>query len=212
MPNARSAATISGMPHGHHHHHSHKLFNPASAHKLEDPERLTWMPPDEVVAPLQLAFGNNVADIGAGTGYFALPIARAVAPGRVYAVDLQPEMLKLLDQKLGAPGAPDNIMLVQGDASATTLRDTSVDVALLANMWHEIDEHAPVLREIARILRPGGRLAILDWRPDVDRPPGPPIEHRISPNDVAHTLEQDGWRLMTNIRVGTYSYLVIAAR
>src|SRR5689334_18193385 len=118
MPHA--VCWMPTMPHGHH-HHSHKLFDPASAHKLEDPERLTWMPPDEVVALLGISRGIDVADIGAGTGYFALPIAVAAAPGRVFAVDLQPEMLKLLDQKLGAPEAPDNIQLVEGDASATTL-------------------------------------------------------------------------------------------
>jgi ubiquinone/menaquinone biosynthesis C-methylase UbiE len=199
------------MAHGHH-HHSHKLFNPASAHKLEDPERLTWMPPGEIVAQLALDRGNNVADIGAGTGYFALPIAKAVAPGLVYAVDLQPEMLKLLDQKLGAPGAPDNLHLVEGDAAATRLADGCCDVALLANMWHEIDEHAPVLREMARILKPRGRVVVLDWRPDVDRPPGPPLEHRIPADDVRDTLEKNGWSVLSNQQVGTYSYLVIAAR
>lgn len=198
------------MAHGH--HHSHKLFDPASAHKLEDPERLTWMPPDEVVALLGISSGTDVADIGAGTGYFALPIAVAAAPGRVFAVDLQPEMLKLLDEKLGAPGAPDNIHLVVGDAAATTLAESSVHVALLANMWHEIDEHAPVLNEVARILRPGGRMAILDWRPDVDRPPGPPLEHRIAAAAVAFAVEQSDWRVTTNRNVGTYSHLVIAER
>jgi ubiquinone/menaquinone biosynthesis C-methylase UbiE len=199
------------MPHGHH-HHSHKLFDPASAHKLEDPERLTFMPADEVVEHLNVKHGTDVADIGAGTGYFALPLAKAIAPGKVYAVDVQPEMLKLLDQKLGAPGAPDNIHLVEGDAAATTLPDKSVDLALLANMWHEIDDHGPVLLEMSRILRSGGTLAVLDWRPDVDRPPGPPLEYRISPANVARTLEQDGWRVVKNQAVGTYSYLVIGVR
>jgi ubiquinone/menaquinone biosynthesis C-methylase UbiE len=199
------------MPHGHH-HHSHKLFDPASAHKLEDPERLTFMPPHEVVDLLGIEHGSSVADIGAGTGYFALPIAVASAPGRVYAVDLQPDMLKLLDQKLGAPGAPDNIQLVEGDAAATTLADASVDIVLLANMWHEVDDHAAVVREVARILRPGGRVGILDWRPDVDRPPGPPLEYRVPANEVARTLEEHSWRVTVNRAVGTYTYLLIAHR
>jgi FkbM family methyltransferase len=207
------------MPHGHR-HHSHKLFDPASAHKLEDPERPTWMPPSDVLSHLALKTANDVADIGAGTGYFAVPIARAVAPGQVYAVDLQPQMLKLLEQKLGAAdpqdpqraAAPDNITLVEGDASATTLPDASVDVALLANMWHEIDDHALVLREVSRILRQHGRLAILDWRPDVDRPPGPPLEFRIAAAEVTRTLEQQGWRVTMNTGIGTYSYLLLAER
>jgi ubiquinone/menaquinone biosynthesis C-methylase UbiE len=170
------------------------------------------MPVGEVLEHLRLERGSSVADIGAGTGYFALPIAKAVAPGRVYAVDVQAEMLKLLDKKLGAPGAPDNIQLVEADASATTLADGAVDLVLLANMWHEIDDHAPVLREVERILHPGGRIAVLDWRPDVDRPPGPPLEHRIAANDVSRTLEEDGWRVLNNTNTGTFSYLVIASR
>lgn len=170
------------------------------------------MPAGEVVEHLNVKHGSDIADVGAGTGYFALPLAKAVAPGKVYAVDVQPEMLKLLDQKLGAPGAPDNIHLVEGDAAATTLPDRSVDLALLANMWHEIDDHGPVLREVSRILRSGGTVAVLDWRPDVDRPPGPPLEHRIAAAEVVQTLQQDGWRVVKNETVGTYSYLVMGVR
>jgi ubiquinone/menaquinone biosynthesis C-methylase UbiE len=191
------------------HHHSHKLFDPASAHKLEDPERLTFMPHEEVLEHLALARGNDVADIGAGTGYFALPMAKAIAPGKLYAVDLQPEMLKLLEKKLGAPEAPDNIHLVEGDASATTLTNACCDLVLLANMWHEVDDHGAVLKEMSRILRARGRLAILDWRPDVGRPPGPPLEHRIAGDEVGRALERDGWRVAKNVNLGTYSYLVV---
>lgn len=88
----------------------------------------------------------NVADVGAGTGYFSLPFARAIAPeGRLFAVDFQAEMLELLRGKLRADNAPGNIELRQGTASATGLPDASCDLVFLANIWHELDDHASVL-------------------------------------------------------------------
>lgn len=188
-----------------------RTFNPSNAHRLENPERLTWMPPDEVERVLDLSSGMNVADIGAGTGYFALPFARKLAPcGKLFAVDMQPEMLNLLQMKLESEDAPRNIELVQGTADRTDLPDSICDLVFLANLWHELDDHASVLAEAARILRNGGSVAILDWRPDVSRPPGPPIDHRIAPGDVVATLRDHGWKLDHSAPVGSYSYLVVA--
>jgi ubiquinone/menaquinone biosynthesis C-methylase UbiE len=199
-----------------------RRFDPAQAHRLEEPERLTFMPPEEVVAALNLSPGVVVADIGAGTGYFAVPLAIAVRPkGRLYAVDIEPAMLKRLDEKLGAPSAPDNIKLVVGDAANTTLADATCDLVLLANVWHEVEDQPAVLGEVRRILKPNGRLAILDWRTDVPArphgvprtdadPPGPPREHRIPDSAVNETLRAHGWTDVKSIYVGLYSYLVTA--
>jgi ubiquinone/menaquinone biosynthesis C-methylase UbiE len=201
-----------------------RMFNPAESHRLEDPERLRFLPPTEVVAALELAPGMTVADIGAGTGYFALPVAQAILPGgRVFAVDAQREMLMRLDAKLRQIGASGNISLVAGEATNTTLPDASCDRILIANVWHELPDTAATLHEFARILRPNGRLALLDWRADVpsrpesrprqdDDPPGPPREHRVSSADVANTLRTNGWKVLSQANVGEYSYLVIATR
>lgn len=201
-----------------------RRFDPAQAHRLEDPERLTFMPPEDVLAALQLSPGMTVADIGAGSGYFSLPIAMAIrAHGRLYAVDVEPSMLKLLDEKLGAPSAPDNIHLVEGEATSTNLPDGICDVALLANVWHELEDHAAVLAEMRRILKPHGRLAILDWRADVPArthgaprtesdPPGPPREHRIPDSAVAENLRAHGWSSIKTSHIGLYSYLATASR
>ncbi len=186
-----------------------RVFNPAEAHKLEDPERPKWLPPGEVLAALKVTPGMVVADIGAGTGYFAPPLADAVAPGgEVHAVDLQPEMLALLSFKLGSGGRK-NIALVEGSTTHSSLPQQSCDLVLLANVWHELDDHRAALREARRILRPGGRVAILDWRPDVTRPPGPPLEHRIAAEDVVRLVEADGWKPRVNRCVGEYSYLLV---
>jgi ubiquinone/menaquinone biosynthesis C-methylase UbiE len=189
-----------------------KRFKPSESHRLEDPERLTWLPPAEVLAYLDLEPGMNVADIGTGTGYFAIPMAKAIAPsGRVFAVDVEPEMLEKLRQKLTEPDAPKNIDLFEGEASITPLPSMSASRVLIANVWHELDDHATTLKEIRRILREEGKLAILDWRSDVDPPPGPPLEHRISSEQVVSFLVAQGCKVHDAVHSGMYSYLVIAS-
>ena len=188
-----------------------RRFKPTEAHKLEDPERLIWLPPSEVLAHLELRPGLTVADIGAGTGYFAIPIAKAIAPdGKVFAVDVEPQMLDMVRQKLFIAEAPRNIELVQGESTQTNLPDGCADRVLMANVWHEFDDHGAVLREMQRVLRPGGHIAILDWRPDVDHPPGPPLDHRITPEQAIAALTSHHWSVEESCHVGRYSYLVRA--
>ncbi len=188
-----------------------RLFNPREAHKLEDPQRLFWLPPTEVVSLLRIRPGMRIADIGAGTGYFAIPLARAAtSSGAVFAVDVQAQMLHLLRQKLSSPDCPRNIHLSEGDAADTKLADSSVDLVFIANVWHELENHGAALREAVRILAPRGRLAILDWRHDASFPPGPPVEHRIAAADVRRDLAAGDWASTLPYNVGRYSYLILA--
>jgi ubiquinone/menaquinone biosynthesis C-methylase UbiE len=192
-------------------HKADRVMNVAEAHRLDNPDRLQWLPPKDVLALLPLRPGAVVADIGAGTGYFALPMAHAIGiDGTLYAVDLQPEMLELLRKKLQPADAPANVVLVHGTAEATTLASRSCDVVFISNVWHELPDHAATLREFRRILLPEGVLAILDWRPDAQHPPGPPIEHRISAAEVRRTVENHGWSIEKEGLVGDYSYFLHA--
>lgn len=188
-----------------------RVLKHTEAHKLEDPERLSWLPLAEVLAQLRITAGMKVADVGAGTGYFSLPLALAVgASGHVFAVDLQPEMLDLLQGKLSSPDAPRNISLHQSPASLIALPDASVDLVFYANVWHEIDAHDAAWREARRIVVPGGRIAVVDWRKDKTSPPGPPQEHRISAEAVAGFLQAKGCRNVSWQNVGAFGYLAIA--
>ena len=188
-----------------------RLFKPQDAHKLDDPERQIWLPVAEVIRALALRSGMSVADIGAGTGYFAIPIARSVGvEGKVYAVDLQPAMLAKLREKLTEPDAPRNIELVQGEASKTTLSSRCADVVFIANVWHELENPTTALQEVARILAPGGVLALLDWRADMISPPGPPSDHRLPTADVLQFLVKSGWTADEPVVVGRYSYFITA--
>lgn len=187
-----------------------RLFHHHHAAKLDDPARRAWLPPDDVLARLAPAPGMAVADLGAGTGYFAIPLAQAVLPGgSVTAVDLQPEMLDLLRARIG--DLP--IALVRGEVARTTLPDASQDLVLVANVWHELDDRPAAVREIARITRPGGRIAVLDWRPDADRLLGPPLDHRLPAPEVAAEIAASGsFSSVTAELVGLYSYLVLASK
>ena len=154
----------------------------------------------------------NVADIGAGSGYFTLPIGRRVAPGKVFAVDPSPELLAVMRGKLAADGAPNNVELVEGEDSATGLAEGSCDLIFLSAVWHEIDDHGAALREFSRIAAPNAKLAIVDWSPEATRPPGPPLEHRIASAEVEKALEEGGWAVVKSDVVTAWTYIVVGQR
>lgn len=188
-----------------------RQFPASQAQKLEDPERLVWLPPAEVLSALEIRAGETVADVGAGTGYFALPLAHAVgAGGKVFAVDAQEKMLEWIEAKVEKAGLT-NVALVQADAAAATLPDASCDVFLTANVWHELDDRAAVLAEARRVLKATGRIALLDWSPEVERVAGPPLEHRIAAKEVVAEVGEAGFRQAAARVVGMYSWLVMAS-
>jgi ubiquinone/menaquinone biosynthesis C-methylase UbiE len=189
-----------------------RRFDPKSLNKLEAPDRSQQFPVDAILDAVGACGMLNVADIGAGSGYFALSMARRVAPGKVYAVDSQAEMLAVLRGKLAAVGAPTNIELFAGEDSATGLPEASCDLVFLSAVWHEIDDHAAALREFSRIAAPNAKLAIIDWRTDATRPPGPPLEHRIERGTVESTLEEGGWGVVKSDVVSDWTYIVVGQR
>ncbi len=193
------------------HDHS-KRFDPASVSKLEDPDRIKLFEVDRVIELAGIRSGMVVADVGAGSGFFAIPIARRVAPGVVMAVDVSPEMLSHLHTKLEQPDMPRNVQLVHGEDRATKLADHSCDLVFTSAMWHEIDDHSGTLAEFARILRSAGRLVIVDWNPKGQRPPGPPLDHRIPRETVESTLKAAQWTLIHSEDLNENVYFVMAAR
>lgn len=194
------------------HEHNHKRFNPENLHRLEDPDRQQLFPVDHILSLAGVKPKMTVADIGVGTGYFAIPIAKLIAPLPLYGVDVSPEMLAYLRNKLAQPAMPKNIQLSNGEATATNLPDACCDVVLLSAVWHEIDETAAALAEFERILRPGGRLVLIDWSPEGVRPPGPPLEHRISLATVRDTLARSNWKTVRAEEINSSIYLAVAQR
>ena len=188
-----------------------RRFDPSRADRLDNPERRRWLPLNEVLAPLRLREGEVVADIGAGTGYFTFPIAEKVnAGGRVEAVDVSPEMLARLQAKLADAGV-ENVRCREGEAGSTGLPGACCDLVFMANVWHEFDDHAAVLAETRRLLKPRGRVAILDWRPDVEPDHGPPLAHRIAATSASASLQSAGFAVNGSTNVGLYAWLVLGS-
>ena len=133
---------------------------------LERPEREKEEDVDRMVASLALAPGQRVADVGAGTGYVARKLARAVGPsGRVFAVDVQPQMVALL-RELAARERLSQIEPVLGTATDLPLPPASVDLAILVDVYHELEHPFEVLAATVRAVRPGGRVVFVEYRAD----------------------------------------------
>ncbi len=189
-----------------------KVFPASAAPMLDDPSRDVWQRPDEVVAVLGIRPGQRVADVGCGTGYFTLRLLRAAgASGRVIAVDVQQEMLDILERRLDA--AERKRVTLRRSAPDRPLEATdAVDLVFCANTLYEVD--APDLerfvKSMADGLAPGGRLAVLDWKPERARL-GPPLEMRISPARITELAVKAGLSPAGDIALlPTHTYLVFA--
>ncbi len=185
-----------------------KRFLASQAHRIDDPARCAWLPPPEVLRALAMRFGDLIADLGAGTGYFSLSLDQtAETECRVYAVAAQNEMLSLLRRKL-SQSFLSNVELIHAEAESTTWPDGVCDLAFLTSVWHEFADRTIVLDEVRRILKPSGRIEILDWRPDVEPEAGPPLDHRLAEPDAADRLLSNGFHLVARVNAGRYSWLV----
>lgn len=130
---------------------------------LERPDRLQQERPDRAIAALDLQPSDRVADIGAGTGYFSFRIAPQVPEGNVYAVDVQPEMVDVLNF-LKEENHADNVEPVLGDARDPHLPDNALDWVLLVDAYHEFAYPREMMTAIARSLKPGGKVALVEYR------------------------------------------------
>ena len=131
---------------------------------LERPERMEEERPDRVLAALDLKPGMMVADVGAGSGYYSWRIAERVgAGGTVYAVDIQPEMVRLLQQQMTQRGAA-NVKAILGTTTDPRLPAGTLDLALLVDVYHELEYPYEMLASITRALKPGGRLVFVEFK------------------------------------------------
>lgn len=156
---------------------------------FDDPARDAWQQPDRIVAELALTPAMTVADIGAGTGYFTVRIARAVPQGQVIATDLEPDMIRYMDARAQREGMT-NIRAVVTPADDPQLAPASVDRILVADVWHHVDGRGAYARKLVVALKPGGQLFIVDFKPDATR--GPPAKFRLAPDAVIAELAAAG--------------------
>ena len=163
------------------------------AKEFDDPARDAWQMPARVIEALSLKPGQAVADIGAGTGYFSSRLAHATAAPTVYAVDIEPSMIEYLKARAAKEGLK-NLTPVLAGADSPNLPAT-VDTILIVDTYHHIPNRVAYFTKLKGSLKPGGTLAIVDFRKDA--PSGPPAEFRFTPDQISAELEQAGFSLAT---------------
>ncbi|MEF8731556.1 MAG: class I SAM-dependent methyltransferase [Candidatus Accumulibacter meliphilus] len=170
-----------------------------------------WPDPDGIVRDLCVESGMTVVDLGCGDGYFTAAIARRLGPGRVIGVDLDPAML---EQAKGACDGMSNCDWLLGDAmDLSRLIASPVDYVWMANTFHGVPDKTALAKEIAAILLPAGRFAIVNWcritreeTPVLGLPRGPRTELRISAEDTRAVVEPAGFQLEGLVNLPPYHY------
>ncbi len=171
------------------------VMGAAHADWLERPGRDEEQRPDEVVRRMGLRDGDVVADVGAGTGYFTRRLAKAVAPsGRVYAVDIQPEMIRLLKGNVEKAGLT-TVVPILGAADDPKLPRDSLDWILLVDVYHEFQQPKAMLARMREALRSRGRVALVEYRLEGTSAAHINIEHRMSKEQVLAEWQPAGFRL-----------------
>lgn len=185
-----------------------RLFPPTKLAELEGPDREAWQRPDRIMDELAIGERSVVADLGAGGGWFTVHLAVRVGPnGRVYAEDIQPEMLQAITrrvQRLGLRWVEPRL----GTAVDPRLPKRSLDAALIVDAYNEIEQPVTLLKNLATSLKPNGRIGIVNFKKDGGGP-GPPMEERIDPERVIADAARAGLKLQSRGDFLRYQYLLI---
>jgi SAM-dependent methyltransferase len=172
---------------------------------FDDPARDKWQKPTEVISALKLAPDAAVADIGSGTGYFAVRLAHAVPKGRVYGVDAEPDMVRYLGARAKREGLANIIPVIASDGGPRL--PAPVDLVIVVDTYHHIPARERYFRNLQKSLKPGGSLAIIDFK--LDSPVGPPKRARIEPGQVKQELKRAGYDLSQEHAFLPYQYFLV---
>jgi SAM-dependent methyltransferase len=203
VEHARPGHQMNGPSDGAFHHR----FEDAEkwAKEFDNPERDTWQKPEEILDALHLQRSSLVADIGAGTGYFSVRIAKRIPEGKIFAADIEPDMVRYLGERARREHLI-NLVPVQASADAVNLPEP-VDVALVVDTYHHIGNRTQYFAKLKSSLRPAGRLVIVDFK--ADSPNGPPVRHRISPERVTQELKAAGYALVDTLQFLPRQYCLV---
>lgn len=197
-----SEATLSQdrVPHG-------RLFPPEDLGVLEGPDRDAWQQPEQVMDALAIADGSRVADLGAGGGWFTVRLSRRVGPnGRVYAEDIQPQMIESIARRVSREGLA-NVVTILGTPDDPKL-PTDLDAVLIVSTYPEMTDPVALLQNVAASLKPNGRVGIIDFKLEGGGP-GPPLDERVEPAAVIRDAERAGLRLLAREEFLTYQFLLV---
>jgi ubiquinone/menaquinone biosynthesis C-methylase UbiE len=198
-----------GAPTHRHSHHDIGWTREEALTALEGDERRRMLNPDAFWDHIRLPTGAAVLDVGAGSGFFSVPAAHGVgSSGIVYAVDIAPELVTLLQERRTTEGLP-QLRPILSTVDRIPLPTGIADVVLLANVLHDISPST--VREAVRILKPQGRLANLDWK-KADSPGGPPLEIRLNEAEATRILGDHDLSLVDQWEPGPYHYALLFRR
>jgi len=173
---------------------------------FDDPGRDAWQKPDAVIAALDVKQGMTVADLGAGTGYFSVRLAAAVGKtGRVLAIDVEPKLVDYMKER-AAKAELAQLVAVLAPADDPKLPARGVDLVLIVDTWHHIDDRLHYLAKLAAGLKQGGRVAVVDFKKG-DFPVGPPDAHKLTPDAVEAEFVGAGWTLAKSWDALPYQYV-----
>lgn len=183
---------VSGHRHGA--GHAHHRFDGAEqwAKRFDDPARDVWQRPDAVLERLALREGMHVADVGSGTGYFAVRLARALPTGKVYGIDVEPDMVRYLNERAAREGLP-NLESRVGLPDDPQIPEP-VDLVLVVDTYHHMSDRTDYFGRVARQLTPGARVAIVDFKMG-DLPVGPPDAMKVPAEEIIAEMLAAGYDL-----------------
>ncbi len=175
---------------------------------LERPEREAEEAPSKALAALELKPGMVVADIGAGSGYYTSRMAKLVGPtGRVFATDIQPGMLEILNRRVQSEGLA-NVTPVLGAMDDPKLAPASIDLAIMVDVYHELQDPQAFLQKLRPVFKPGGRFVLLEYRKE--DPKVPILEaHKMSVAEVKMELEAEGFVIEKVIDVLPWQHIIV---
>jgi ubiquinone/menaquinone biosynthesis C-methylase UbiE len=175
---------------------------------LTRPERIQEEDPDRMLLSLDINKGATVADIGAGIGYHVWRLSEIVGPsGKVIGEDIQEGMIRLMKQNIEARKLR-NVDIVQGTPQDPRLPARSVDLVLMVDVYHEFSEPVAMMRHIQEALKPGGRVAIVEFRKEDPRVPIQPL-HKMSVQDVRSELEPLGFKFQKSLEFLPWQHIIV---
>jgi predicted methyltransferase len=184
-----------------------RLFKPEDLSELEGPDRDEWQQPGKIMDALGIGDASVVADLGAGSGWFTIRLANRVGPnGLVYAEDIQRPMIQAIKVRVDRLGLK-NVATVLGIATDPRL-PAPVDAVLIVDAYHEMEQPVPLLTNLAKSLKPMGRIGIVDFTKDGGGP-GPSMDERVDPDAVIRDAEAAGLVLRSRETFLKYQYMLV---
>jgi ubiquinone/menaquinone biosynthesis C-methylase UbiE len=189
----------------------HKLHQDPKAYiaLLEDPQRDSYQKPHDVIMSLNLKEGETVADIGAGSGYFAFRFTHHVGDkGKVYGVDINPDMILYMNRRIRDMQLK-NIVTILASPDDPLLIDASIDRFFICDTWHHIENQSKYLALMKKMLKPRGQVIMIEFHKK-ELAVGPPVEMKIAREDMVRQMETNGFKLAKEHTFLPYQFWVFS--